>query len=496
MARLARCLGKTHDGAHVTTEFVMADQAMHSPTIARVAATTQSGAWIALSMTVLLASLGTSIANVGLPTLAGVFGSSVNAIQWVTSAYLVSVTASMVLAGRLGDGLGRRRLLLIGIGMFVMAALACGFADHLGVLIAARIIQGAAAALMITLPMAIIGASADGARLGRMMGLLGTSSAVGTAGGPAIGGVLIAWAGWPALFLVLVPIGLLTFGLVYRFVLRDPIHAGAADVDVRGALLLTMTLIAFSIAIAGTDGVIATRIGLMVLAIVLALAFARSQLRVPSPLVSFVHLRNRTLRSGLLLALVANAVVMATLIVGPFYLTQALMLDLRATGLVMSAGPIMAAFVGVPSGYFVDRFGANQVVIAGWALMAIGTLLLARVSIAFGIAGYAAPLVVLTAGFATFMAATNTIVMRSAPDDQRGVVAGLLSLSRYLGLAMGAALASAVFAIVVRREGMSAGIPELVTAGVQQVFGLAAVLLGAIAVSGLRRAFCPSTPGG
>jgi MFS family permease len=160
-----------------------------------------------LSLAVLLASLGTSVANVALPTLARAFGASFQAIQWVVLAYLLAVTTLVVGAGRLGDLVGRRRLLLAGIALFTAASIVCGLAPALWVLIAARAAQGLGAAVMMALTMALVGETVPTARAGSAMGLLGTMSAVGTALGPTLGGGLLAGAGWRALFLVNVPLG-------------------------------------------------------------------------------------------------------------------------------------------------------------------------------------------------------------------------------------------------------------------------------------------------
>jgi MFS family permease len=145
-----------------------------------------------LSLCMLLSSLGTSVANVALPTLAQTFGASFQAVQWVVLAYLLAVTTAIVGAGRLGDLVGRRRLLLTGIAVFTSASMLCGLAPSLGALIAARAAQGLGAAVMMALAMAFVSETVPQARVGSAMGVLGAMSAVGTALGPSAGGVLLA----------------------------------------------------------------------------------------------------------------------------------------------------------------------------------------------------------------------------------------------------------------------------------------------------------------
>src|SRR5689334_9053117 len=161
-----------------------------------------------LSLAVLLSSLGTSIANVALPTLAQAFAASFQQVQWIVLAYLLAVTALIVGVGRLGDIVGRRRLLLAGAALFTTASALCGLAPALSMLIAARAAQGLGAAVMMALAMALVGETVAKHRTGSAMGLLGTMSAIGTALGPSLGGILIAGAGWRAVFLVNVPLGI------------------------------------------------------------------------------------------------------------------------------------------------------------------------------------------------------------------------------------------------------------------------------------------------
>src|SRR5437016_9507178 len=181
-------------------------------------------AWWALaslSLSMLLSSLGTSIANVGLPTLAQAFTASFQEVQWIVLAYLLAITTLIVSVGRLGDLIGRRRLLLAGIFLFTVASVLCGVAPTLWLLIAARAVQGLGAAIMMALTMAFVGETVPKAKTGSAMGLLGTMSATGTALGPSLGGVLIAGLGWRAIFLVNVPLGILTFLLAHRYLPAD-----------------------------------------------------------------------------------------------------------------------------------------------------------------------------------------------------------------------------------------------------------------------------------
>jgi MFS family permease len=175
-------------------------------------------------------------------------------------------------------------------------------------------------------------------------------------------------------------------------------------------------------------------------------------------------------------ALVAT-VMMATLVVGPFYLSRALQLDTALVGLVMSIGPIISALSGVLAGRLVDRLGAPVMVIVGLIAMAASSVALSVLPAMFGIAGYIAAIAVLTPGYALFQAANNTAVMVDVRADQRGVMSGLLNLSRNLGLITGASLMGAVFALASAATDITTAGPEAVATGMQITFAVAGVLI-------------------
>lgn len=433
-----------------------------------------------LSLSMLLSSLGTSIANVGLPTLAQAFNASFQQVQWIVLAYLLAITTLVVSVGRLGDLTGRRRLLLAGIVLFTLASVLCGVAPTLWLLIAARALQGLGAAIMMALTMAFVGEMVPKAKTGSAMGLLGAMSAIGTALGPSLGGVLIAGLGWPAIFFVNVPLGILTLLLAHRYlpVDRQGTKTDRTGFDHVGTLLLALTLAAYALAMTTGRG----RFGLLNVALLLTAVFglglfARAEAKAASPLIPLAMFRNPVLSAGFAMSTLVTTVVMATLVLGPFYLSGALALDAARVGLVMSSGPIAAALAGVPAGRVVDRFGAQRMSIAGLIGMAAGSAILPMLSTRFGVPGYIGPLAVITAGYALFQAANNTAVMTNSRADQRGVISGLLTLSRNLGLITGASVMGTVFALGSATTEVLTARPEAVSAGMRITFAVAAALI-------------------
>jgi MFS family permease len=168
---------------------------------------------------------------------------------------------------------------------------------------------------------------------------------------------------------------------------------------------------------------------------------------------------------------------MATLVVGPFFLSRALGLGEAATGAVLSIGPVVSAFCGVIAGRLVDRLGAAAMVVAGLALTAAGCVALAALPSLFGVAGYAAAIILLTPGYQLFQAANNTAVMADVESNERGVVSGMLSLSRNLGLVTGTAVMGAVFAFAVGAKDVASAAPGAIAHGAGLTFAVAAGLV-------------------
>lgn len=406
---------------------------------------------MALAAATLTASVGISVASVLLPTLTRSFAASVSDVQWVVLSYLLSVTVTIVSAGRLGELFGQRRVLIAGLFIFIAASILCAIAPGLGLLIASRVVQGLGGAILIALPMSMARDLVPPERLGTAMGLLGTTSAVGTALGPSLGGVLLAWSDWRMAFCFLA--GLAGGALVVTVIAirRESPRPGTSfrELDLPGTIVLAIALAAYALATSGKAAGIPISPALLMLGAMAAIAlFVIVESRVAQPLVPMTLLRIRTTASGFAMNLAVGTVMMSTLVVGPFFLAFSLGLNEALVGLVMAVGPVISALSGVPAGRLTDRFGASLVKVIGLAQTVLGLLCLAILPRYFGVGGYVAALVALTPAFQMFLAANNTAVMSGASMEQRGRLSGLLGLSRNLGLMTGASAMSTLFVTI------------------------------------------------
>jgi MFS family permease len=438
-----------------------------------------------LSLSMLLSSLGTSVANVALPALAQAFAASFQEVQWVVLAYLLAVTVPIVSVGRLGDTIGRRRLLLSGIFVFTAASVLCGMASSLWILTAARALQGLGAAVMMALTVAFVGDAVPEARTGTAMGLLGTMSAVGTALGPSLGGFLLSGFGWRAIFLANLPLGGVTLLLAHRHLPADrrAPRAGRAGFDAVGTLLLAVTLAAYALAMtAGRGRPGALNVALLLVSVSGGCLFVRVEGKTASPLIRLSMLRDPVLAAGLAMSALVSTVMMATLVVGPFYLSLALGLDVTFVGFALSAGPLVSALTGVPAGLAVDRLGAGRMTRVGLSGMVAGSAILAMTPTVSGVAAYIAPIVVITA------------IMTHVGPERRGVMAGMLGLSRNLGLITGASMMGAVFAFASAASDVTAARPEALASGMRVTFATAAVLSAGALVMAVASRALPGPP--
>jgi MFS family permease len=245
-----------------------------------------------------------------------------------------------------------------------------------------------------------------------------------------------------------------------------------------GMLLLALALAAYALAMTigrGSFGLF--NVALLVAAAIGAGLFVFAEGRAASPLVRLALFRQPLLSASLATNALVTTVMMVTMVVGPFYLARALGLNAAAVGAVVSVGPIVAALTGIPAGRVVDRLGAQRMTIVGLAGIAAGAVVLSLLPVSFGVLGYAAPLVVVTAGYALFQAANNTAVMAGVPRDERGVISGVLNLSRNLGFITGASAMGAVFALASAAPDITTAAPQAIATGMRITFAVAGGLM-------------------
>jgi MFS family permease len=406
---------------------------------------------------VLLPMVDFFIVNVALPTIDSELHAGQAMLELVVSGYATAYALLLVLGGRLGDSLGRKRLFMIGMAAFTLTSLACGLAPTALALVAGRVAQGASAALMVPQVLATIQAATTGERRTRALGRYGATGGLAAVLGQVLGGLLISAnidsTGWRPIFLVNVPIGLTGLVLARRYV-PDTRHGNAARVDGRGTALLGLSVLAVLIpltegrSLRWPDWIIALLAAAPLLASAFAIAEVRTERAGRTPLVPPSLLRHASMRRGLLLALPFFAGF------GAFMFCYALLVQQGLHDSALTAGvglvPMAATFLlaSLSTSRLLGRYGA-KVLAAGALLQAAGLAVLA-VTVYLGWPGlsvlWLAPgLAIAGLGQGLVMSPLFGIVLSEVPPAVAGAGSGVLTTTQQTALALGVATLGSLF---------------------------------------------------
>ena len=392
----------------------------------------------------ILGPIDASVVNVVLPTIARSFSASLAAAQWVPMVYLVTAGSLVLFFGRLGDLWGYRRVFLFGLLGFVATSVLCAGAPTLHALVGFRALQGLAAGMTSSVPLAILTGTYPAADRGRVIGLFAGSISVGLAVGPSLGGFLAAAFGWRAVFLVNLPVGLAAFAFARR-VLPD-LRGEPGRIDVPGALAVLGALSTFLLSVNRIQqyGVDAVAAALLAAAGLLGAAFVAIERQAPQPLLDLGLFRSAALGLGCLAALLNFMAQYVVVFVTPFFLSRVLHEGPARVGLVLTAFPLTVFAVAPFAGALSDRIGTVALAAGGSSVCAMACLLFAARPGDGAIFPVILCLVVFGLGTGTFQSPNNSAVMGAAPREHLGVVSSLLGTSRSVGMVLGVAAAGAV----------------------------------------------------
>ncbi|MCL8209119.1 MAG: MFS transporter [Actinomycetia bacterium] len=392
-----------------------------------------------------MAALDASIVNVALPALQAYFGVNAAATSWVLIAYLLTLASLVTAVGRLADMVGRRPLYTLGFLVFIVGSALCGAAVSLPMLVGARVLQAAGAAMLQANSVAIITATMPPNLRGRAIGFQGSAQAVGLSIGPAVGGALIGLFGWRAIFYVNVPVGLLGTVMGALILPRDRLPASRQPFDWGGVLLFAPLLVAVMLALtmAPTWGFGAPALwALLAGAGVLLAFFVRRERRFRAPMIDLGLFRIRTMTIGNVTGLLSYSAMFGTLVLMPYFFKQVFRMPESEIGLLLTPVPLAMTIVAPVAGGLADRYGPRLLTVGGMAVTSLGCLLLAlTVGPHAFIPFLVAELAIVGAGLGLFTPPNNSSVMGSAPPTHLGVAGGILNMARSLGMSWGTALA-------------------------------------------------------
>jgi EmrB/QacA subfamily drug resistance transporter len=395
--------------------------------------------------------LDATIVNVALPSIQRDLGLGEANLQWIVNAYALVFGGFLLLGGRAGDLLGRKRLFLAGLVVFTVASLLNGLATSSGMLIGFRALQGLGAAFIAPAALSIISTTfAEGKERARALGVWAAIAIGGSAVGLILGGVLTQSFSWPWIFFVNVPVGVLGFVLSLRYVPESRDEHAQRSFDVAGAVTATGGLMALVYAIvkAETSGwTSATTIGFFLFSAVLLASFVAIELRSPSPLVRLSIFRVRSLTTANLVMFLVASGMFAMFFFNTLYIQRVLGFGPLKAGvafLPFTAGIMISA--GVAS-QFAPRIGVRPVAAAGMIISAIGMLLLTRLPVDGSYAVDVLPSIMLTSlGMGAVFMPLTLVATTGLEDHDQGLASGLFNTSQQIGGALGLAVLSTVAA--------------------------------------------------
>lgn len=397
------------------------------------------------------------IVNVAIPATQADLNASAGAMQLVIAAYGIALAAGLILGGRLGDLAGRRRVFSIGLALFTVSSAVCGLAPSAGILIAGRVVQGAAAALMTPQALSIIGVTYDGEARARAFAVYGLVMGLAAAGGQLIGGLLIHvdlfGFGWRSCYLVNVPIGIAALAIA-PYAIQESRAEGETRLDLAGAVLATLALVAIvlPLVLGREHGWPAWTWTCLGAAIPLLAAFVRSQRRLAArggdPLVDPALFRERAFTVGLLATILFYTGMGSFFLVLALYLQEGRGLDALGSGLVFTPLAVGYLAASVVSQQLTARLG-KQLLALGGAVRAVGLAGLLLTVAAVGAGGHVAvlipALVVDGVGMGLLTAPLIATVLADMDPRHAGAASGVLSTAQQVGVALGIALVGALY---------------------------------------------------
>jgi EmrB/QacA subfamily drug resistance transporter len=411
----------------------------------------QNRKWLtlaAVSVGLFMIMLDNTVVNVALPSIQRDLGADLSELQWIVTGYALTFAALLLVGGKVADAYGRRRIFVVGIVVFTVASLLCGLADSTEMLIGARVLQGAGAALMNPATLSIIAATFPPAQRGAAIGIWAGVSALALAIGPLVGGLLTEQLSWHWIFFVNVPVGVLGIAASYLFIdeSKDETHE---SLDLPGLATSGVGLFALTYGLieANSYGWTSARIvGSFVVAALSLTAFVLLERHQRSPMLQLDLFRNRTYTGANTVMLLVALAMFGVFFFVSLYMQNILGYSAVQAGAAFLPMTVLIILVAPVAGRTSDRFGSRGLVTVGMLLIALQLLLFSRLSDDASFWNLLPALVVGGIGMAMTMTPTAAAATRAVPVDKAGVGAAVLNSARQVGGTLGIALMGAIVA--------------------------------------------------
>ncbi|MFT0212175.1 MFS transporter [Pseudomonas sp. F1_0610] len=405
------------------------------------------GAITAIALGIMLSVLDGAIVNVALPSIAKDFHVSEAESIWVINAFQLAIVISLLSLSYLGDRIGYKKVYQCGLLAFIFSSLVCALASNLEVLVAGRMLQGFSSAAVMSVNTALVRQIYSPTHLGRGIAINSMVVALSAAAGPSIAALILSFASWHWLFLINLPIGIISVILAFQFLPSKTPKKVATSFDTPSAVLNGITFALFFLAI---SGVAHQYHWLLILTMLLACCVSgyflvKRQLGRHSPLLPVDLLRIPIFSISLITSICAFTAQMATLVVLPFFLQNMLGYSVVKTGLLLTPWPIAVMCVAPLAGRLVERVHAGLLGLLGLSIFATGLAFLALLPANPSNFDFIWRIALCGIGFALFQSPNNYTIISAAPVSRSGAASGMLGTARLTGQTMGATLVAVFF---------------------------------------------------
>jgi EmrB/QacA subfamily drug resistance transporter len=402
-----------------------------------------------LGIAYLMVVLDVAIVNVALPSIQHALDFSLGSLQWVVSGYALTFGGFLLLGGRAGDLLGRRRIFMLGLAFFALTSLLCGLAVSSGMLIAGRFLQGVAGAILAPSVFSITSVTfQEGSERNKALGILGAIAGSGAAIGVLLGGVITQYAGWEWIFIVNVPIGLGALFIVPRVVRESRADGMMRHFDALGATTVTASLMLFVYGLTKTttDGWTSGQVlGSLIASAALMAIFLRVESRSRSPLIPLSIFRRRTLTGANLIGFGLGTAIFGMFFLLSVYMQEVLGFSAMTTGVGYLAVAVTVVVTSAVSQALVTRVGVKPILATGLVLLALGLLYFTQVSVGGSYVRDLLPgFLLIGVGLGFSFVPISIAALAGVSGGEAGLASGLINTSQQVGGALGLALLATV----------------------------------------------------
>lgn len=402
-------------------------------------------AFIVISIGIFISTLDGSILNIANPSIAKSLNVSMQQVQWVVTAYMLIITASLIFLGRLGDQIGSNKIYKYGFLIFTLGSFLCSISPALTYLISSRLVQGIGASMMMATGMGIISNIFPSDERGKALGLTGMVVGIGNMSGPSLGGILVANFSWPLIFVINIPIGLLGFYLAHKYLPLQSSSDELKSYDLTGTLTFALAAGTFILALSAKQNI---NTSFLLISLVLATVFYFIEKNSRQPMLDFALFKIKAFSNGNIMALAVYITQNSVFFLLPFFMETVLGFSPDYSGLLMTITPVTMAITAPLAGSLSDKYGSRKILALSLLTLTCSYLTFSSMNTLLNLYKLIGGLILLGLGIGMFGSPNNSSILGSIPREKAGYGGGFIATNRNLSFAVGIAGSVSIFSLI------------------------------------------------